>query len=188
MGASSEDPNNKDSEFEDQIVYDILDKLNGDFSMDYLIDNMFKTIPNEKIQFVLSCVKKALMEKNECVKNYLNTNQNQLLSCTDLIDDLKSYSDKSIQNATKLTELIHKIEALVLSGTTPSADTCLPDTSTKNLRLVIQINTNLFFREFLWQVKETMFNKGYYYLSLLLLKSLKDHDMVDFTGNASFKY
>ena len=80
-------------EYETQIVNEILDKLNGEFSVDFVVDNLFKTVEINKIESILQNVKKSLMQKNECIKGYLNENQSQLLSCSDLIDSLNKFSD-----------------------------------------------------------------------------------------------
>lgn len=171
--------------YDDAIVGEILDKLNDDFSVDYLVDNLFKTTDYTNIESILSNVKRNIFQKNECLKQYLSQNQNQLLSCGDLIDTLKLYSNKSFENASKLSQLITSLENL-LSPTTPTPFPQVDGLQTPNLQnpnpkptLNLEIKAQIFFPELLQILPDLLFTSGYYYLSILLLKqyqsSLSSH-------------
>lgn len=171
---------------QNELVVEILDTQGDQNPVDYLVDNLFKTHKIDKIEEILHNVKKNLFQKNDCLREYLSQNQNQLLSCGDLIETLQKYSNTSIENTEKLSEYIQQInemttfEDLQNSELFSNQTNMLKDNKLKT-HLFIEMKSKLFTKEILIIQKKVTLKPGYFLAGQVLLKNyLKNVDDLDY--------
>ena len=85
-------------------VEDLLGKLTDEMSIEPLVYQLFELNEPERVKQIVEELNSCVIKKNTEIKKMLSTNHQHLFSCTDLIDQLKSFNQQARANQEKLQE------------------------------------------------------------------------------------
>ena len=92
-----------------QVIEEILGNLNGESSIGPTIQGMFQTMQPEEIHAVIEKLKHKIAQKNESLRVLLSNNHQHLFACTDLVDQLSSFSSSAKDNHDRLEKVVKAI-------------------------------------------------------------------------------
>lgn len=149
----------------------ILEKLTDPLSIEPLVYSLFESHDPEEVKKLTEQLYGLVSKKNEGIKKMLSQNHEHLFSCSDLIDQLKEFSQLARINQQKLTDL-----ETITSQTNPISNQGNQVLTTQDM--LFETPKSLFYQE----VVVGVMNSGLLFQNLVVLKCLLV-DSTDDEGN-----
>ena len=92
-----------------QVADEILGNLNEESDIGPLIQGLFQSMQPDEIHQVIEKLRHKIAQKNESLRVLLSNNHQHLFACTELVDQLNSFSVSAKQNHVRLEGLVNTI-------------------------------------------------------------------------------